>query len=116
MLRGLVLLPRVLHVLGLDQDLGLGVDGGQSTGAAASRAARHSLHLYFDPPCSQMLEPPHSLHWLRCLPCSQTSEPPHSLHLLRSLPCSQMPEPPHSLHLRRCLPCSQIPFPGHSLQ
>ena len=54
MLNVLVLLPRVLHVIELDQDLGLGVDGGQSTGAAASRAARHSLHLYFRLPCSQI--------------------------------------------------------------
>ena len=47
------------------------VNGGAEHGAAASRAARHSLHPYFRLPCSQKAEPPHSLHWLRCLPCSQ---------------------------------------------
>ena len=130
----LVLLPRVLHVLELDQDLRCGLDGGGSAEAAASRAAQHSLHWLRRLPCSQKLPPPHSLHTLRTLPCSQKlpsphslhllrtlpcsqmHPPPHSLHALRTLPCSQMPEPPHSLHLLRSLPCSQIPFPGHSLQ
>ena len=113
----LVLLPRVLHVLELDQDLRAWVGrGGGARKTAASRAARHSLHWLRRLPCSQKLPPPHSLHWVRRLPCSQMLEPPHSLHWLRCLPCSQKPEPPHSLHLLRSLPCSQmLPAPARRL-
>ena len=137
-----VILARVLHVLGLDQNLELGVDGGvdRASRRVASRAAvlaqaSHPpvladarapalLALASRLPCSQMPPPPHSLHFFapsrarRSRAPAQMLEPPHSLHRLRCLPCSQMPPPPHSLHWLRSLPCSQMlepPHPPHSL-
>ena len=86
LLRVLVVLPRVLHVLGLDQDLDLGSDGGAREPLVASRAALLAYRR-----CRPFDSTPHSLHWFRRLPCSQTAlaqlllRAPASLHWPSSL-------------------------------
>ena len=104
----LVLLPRVLHVLELDQDLGCGLDGGGERGSrrVASRAAL--LALAPPPPVLAEASSPALARTLRTLPpvLAEASSP---ALLAPSLPpvladarprtpsqCSQMP--PHSLH------------------
>ena len=108
-----VILARVLHVLGLDQNLELGVDGWIAR-AAASRAARHCSACILrlaDAPASALLAP------YRRLPCSQMLPPRTPCFFapsrarrcpplaLRTLPCSQMRTPPSPASPP---PCSQM--------
>ena len=107
----LVLLPQVLHVLELDQDLGLGFDGGGAR-KTPRREPRGTLHLP-RPPVLADASSPHSLHWVRRLPCSQMLEPPHSCSTFAPSRARRS-RAPHSLQLCRCLPCSQMLEPPHS--
>ena len=133
-LRTLVILPRVLHVLELDQDLGLGWDGEAEHGSrrvARPRAAL--LALASQLPCSQML-PPRTRRTFapsrarRCpsphTACTEVAAsrarrcPPHSLHWLRCLRARRCP--PALLAVASHPPCSQMlaprtPCSGRSL-
>ena len=113
MLNALVLLPRVLHILALDQNLKLGLDGGLECRSrrVASRAA--ILALASHPPVLADAPAP-ALLALASPPPVLADAPAPALLALASPP--PVLPPPHSLHLLRSLPCSQIPLPGHSLQ
>ena len=130
MLRNAPSLPQVLHVLELDQDLGLGWTGGSAEDAGASCAALLALASPLPcrrcflpaflamgsppPPCSQMFSelPQHSCSTApsRARRCSS----PALLAALSLPPALADARAPRTL--QPCsLPCSQMPEPPHSL-
>ena len=132
MLNALVLLPRVLHILALDQNLGLGLDGGVECRSrrVASRAAILALASHppvlADAPAPALLAlaspppvladaPAPALLALASLPPVLADAPAPALLALASLPpvLADAPAPALLAQMRtpctlRCLPCSQM--------